>query len=219
MTAFYDFITGPLLWVTFALFVGGSIYKIVGFYIQAKKKDIQVVEHWNWKYVLRSWAVWIVPFSTVRWRTDPVLTVATFAFHICLFLVPIFLSGHLIMLEQSWDFSWWSMPGWLADTGTVIVLAVCVYFLIRRLFFPTVRFVTYPSDYVILGIVAGTFLFGILAYYQVWDYELMMIAHVLFGEAFLVMIPFTRASHMLLGPIVRGHAGSEFGGVRKVQDW
>ena len=42
---------------------------------------------------------------------------------------------------------------------------------------------------------------------------------ILSGEIMLAAIPFTRLSHMLLYVFNRGYIASEFGAVRKVQDW
>jgi nitrate reductase gamma subunit len=60
---------------------------------------------------------------------------------------------------------------------------------------------------------------GFLAYHQIFSYEWMVIAHVLSGELLLVMIPFSRFSHMITAPLTRAYTGSEFGNVRHARDW
>ena len=40
---------------------------------------------------------------------------------------------------------------------------------------PEVKFVTYASDYIILGIVAAPFVTGLLAYYQWFGYQIFVI--------------------------------------------
>ena len=160
-----------------------------------------------------------VPFATVNWRRQPVLTVVTFAFHICLFLVPLLLLSHVVLWEEAFGISWWTIPDAVADGMTVIVILGAIYFLVRRISQPEVKFVTTPSDFMILFIVAAPFVTGFIAYHQWFDYPLVMGLHVLSGDIMLAAIPFTRLSHMLFSPFTRAYMGSEFGGVRHARDW
>ena len=219
MHSFYNFVSGPLAWVAFLLFFGGSIYRIANMLILVAKKERFIFTYMSWRYSLRSIAHWIVPFATVNWRRQPVLTVVTFVFHICLFTAPLFLLSHVILWDEAFGISWWTLPDAVADVMTVIVILGAIYFLIRRISQPEVKFVTTPSDFVILGVVAAPFVTGFLAYHQWFNYPLMMVLHVLAGDIMLAAIPFTRLSHMLYSPFTRAYMGSEFGGVRHARDW
>jgi hypothetical protein len=74
-------------------------------------------------------------------------------------------------------------------------------------------------DYILLIIVMLPFLTGFLAYHQFFLYKWVMIAHILSGELMLIVIPFSRFSHMLTAPLTRAYTGSEFGNVRHARDW
>jgi len=171
------------------------------------------------KYGLRSILRWSMPFATENMRRHPALTIVAFAFHICLILTPIFLLAHVTLVDESWNLNWWTLPEGLTEIMTLIVIAGCVFFLVRRLVNPEVQYVTSASDYIILGIVAAPFITGFFAYYQWFGYQSFMILHILSGEVMLVAIPFTRLSHMLFAPLTRAYMGSEFGGVRHAKDW
>ena len=219
MNSLYDFVSGPMVWLTFIVFIGGSLYRFVRLMLMVHEKEKFVYSYMSWKYSLRSIAHWIVPFATVNWRRHPVLTIVTFAFHICLILTPIFLLAHVVLIQDAWNVSWWTLPDGLADLMALIVIAGCMYFLVRRLVSPEVQYVTSASDYVILAIVAAPFISGILAYYQWFGYQTLVIVHILSGEVMLVAIPFTRLTHMLYAPLTRAYMGSEFGSVRHARDW
>jgi nitrate reductase gamma subunit len=219
MNSLYNFVSGPLAWVAFVIFIGGSLYRLISLIRLVHKKERFIYTYMSWKYSLRSILHWITPFATVNWRKHPALTIVTFAFHICLILTPIFLMAHVVMWEDAWDVSWWSLPDSLAIFMTLIVIAGCVFFLIRRIISPEVQYVTYPSDYIILAIVAAPFITGFLAYYQWFGYQIFTILHIVAGEIMLVAIPFTRLSHMLFSPLTRAYMGSEFGGIRHARDW
>ncbi len=219
MHTFYNFVSGPLTWIAFLLFFGGSFYRIVNMLFLVNKKEKFIFSYMSWRYSLRSIFHWIIPFATTNWRRQPVLTVITFAFHICLMATPIFLLSHVILWDESFSISWWTLPDVLADVMTIVVILGAIYFLVRRLSQPEVKYVTSASDYVILTIVAAPFVTGFLAYHQWFAYPLIMCLHVLAGNIMLAAIPFTRLSHMLFSPFTRAYMGSEFGGVRNARDW
>ena len=102
---------------------------------------------------------------------------------------------------------------------TLIVVACCGYFLWRRLAVPEAKFVTSASDFFILALVAAPFITGFLAYHQWLGYNFWLIIHILSGEIWLAVIPFTRLSHMLMFPLNRAYIGSEFGFVRHIEDY
>jgi nitrate reductase gamma subunit len=219
MHAIYNFVSGPLAWLAFTIFIGGILFRLVRLIVEIQQKEKFIFTYLSWKYSLRSILHWIIPFATVNWRRHPVLTVFTFAFHICLVVTPIFLLSHIILWQEAFDISWWSLPDAVADVMTVIVIASCVFFLVRRLTQPEVKFVTSASDYVILAIVAAPFVTGFLAYHQWFAYQTMMILHIVSGEIMLVAIPLTRLNHMIFSPLTRAYMGSEFGKVRHARDW
>ncbi len=219
MHTFYNFVSGPLAWVAFILFFGGSIYRIASMLKLVAEKERFIFSYMSWRYSLRSIFHWIIPFATLNWRRQPVLTVVTFSFHLCLLATPIFLLSHVVLWDEAFDINWWTLPDAVADVMTIIVILGAVYFLVRRLSLPEVKFVTSASDFVILAIVAAPFITGFLAYHQWFAYPLVMCLHVLAGNILLVAMPFTRLSHMLFSPFTRAYMGSEFGKVRHARDW
>ncbi len=219
MHSFYQFITGPLAWVAIGVFLVGSLYRLTDMLIRVNQKEKFIFSHMSLKYGLRSILHWITPFATVNMQRHPILTIVTFAFHLCLLITPIFLLSHMVLWDESWNINWWYLPDGVANIMSLIVIACCIYFLVRRLVSPEVKFVTSMSDYVILGVVSAPFITGFLAYNQWFGYPFFAILHILSGEIMLVTIPFSRLSHMLFFPFTRAYMGSEFGAVRHARDW
>jgi nitrate reductase gamma subunit len=143
----------------------------------------------------------------------------TYAFHILLLGVPIFLLAHNVLWDESWKISWWSLPEDVADYLSLLMLALILFLIIRRMVAPYARIVTTAADYLLLVVVALPFLTGYLAYHQWINYHLMVILHMLSGELMLILIPFTKLSHMLLFFFSRAHIGSEFGERRGTVTW
>ena len=219
MHSVYNFVSGPLVWLSFIIFIGGCLYRLITLLVLVHKKEKFIYSYMSWKYSLRSILRWSTPFATENMRRHPAMTIVAYVFHICLILTPIFLLAHVTLVDESWDLSWWTLPDSLAVIMTLIVIGACVFFLVRRLVNPEVQYVTSASDYILLAIVAAPFITGFLVYFQWFAYQTLLILHILSGEIMLVAIPFTRLSHMLFAPLTRAYMGSEFGGVRHAKDW
>ena len=219
MLEIYQFISGPLAWSAFIIFIGGCLYRLISLLVLVHRKERFIYSYMSLKYGLRSILRWSTPFATENMRRHPGMTIVAFAFHICLLVTPLFLLAHVILIEEAWNVSWWTLPDGLADAMTLIVVAGCIFFLVRRLTNREVQYVTSISDFVLLAIVVAPFVTGFLAYYQWFGYKVFVILHILAAEIMLVSIPFTRLSHMITAPLTRAYMGSEFGGVRHAQDW
>jgi len=91
----------------------------------------------------------------------PVYASLRYVFHICLFVVPIWLAGHISMWEDSsLEWSWTSIPDEWADRMTLTVLALAIFFVIRHFATKELRSRSSMKDYVIIFLAAFPFLTG-----------------------------------------------------------
>ena len=219
MNAFIDFIMGPMVWISFLVFIGGLGVRVVGFIREIKQKEPYIFSYITLYHSLRSIGAWLIPFFPVSTRQKPFFYGISYLFHLLLFVVPIFLSGHVILVQESFNISWPVFNDHIADTLNVLVITSLVFFCGRRIVVPDVKFLTSPTDFVLISVVLLPFLTGFLAYHQFFAYRWVMIVHILCGELMLIMIPFSRFSHMMFAPFTRAYTGSEFGNVRHARDW
>ena len=219
MIALYNFLSGPMVWISFFVFFLGMLIKFLKLLFEVIKKESYIFSVISLKYSLRSVFMWLIPFGTKSMRNNFSFTFISFIFHFCIIISPIFLSAHIIMIDEAWNISWWSIPDKISDILAIVVIICCLLFALRRLFEAKVKYVTSTSDFVLLFIVAAPFITGFLAYHQIFNYKLIMILHILSGEVLIITIVFTRLSHMLLGPFTRAYMGSEFGRIRHAKDW
>jgi len=214
----YSFVRGPLVWIAFLIFIGGSIYQLRNMILLAKKEKV-VYPYMSLKFTLRSIFHWIVPFASVNWRRRPVITIMTFILHIGIVFLPVFLLSHNILWRESWGITWWTIPEGLGDLMTILVIVACLFFFLRRTFAPEVKFVTFSSDYLLLVITFLPFITGFLAYHQLLlPHETMVILHMIFGSLMLIAVPFTRIIHMVYFFLTRAYMGSDQG-FRHSRDW
>jgi nitrate reductase gamma subunit len=219
MHSFIDFIMGPLVWISFLIFFIGVIFRLYQVIKQVNEQENFIYTYLSFKYGFRSIFAWLVPFLPVSTRKSPVFYGISYIFHLLLFMVPIFLLSHVTLLEESMNWSWFTLNDTLADTLTIIIILALVFFMIRRLTVPEVKFLTQASDFLFILIVALPFVTGFLAYHQFFAYKWLVIVHVLSGELMIILIPFTRFFHMFMAPLTRAYTGSEFGNVRHAKDW
>lgn len=215
----YELVTGPFVWLSFAIFLIGMTVKVVSIIRLTLKKDKVVFNHLSLRWALRSILHWIIPFGSRAMREKPIFTFATSVFHILLLATPIFLVTHVMMLKEAIGIGWWTLPENVTNIMTILFIAAALFLLIRRVFAPEVRILTTASDYILIVAALAPFITGFIAYQQWLHYDTMLILHVLCGELLLVAIPFTRLSHMVLLFLTRAHIGSEFGERRGAVTW
>ncbi|MBW1980661.1 MAG: nitrate reductase [Deltaproteobacteria bacterium] len=206
----YELLRGPLLWLSFGVFVCGMIVRIILFANLSLKKDRPIYRFFNWKWLWLSIFHWLIPLNQTA-KKNPIVTLVGFLFHICLIATPLLLLAHGVLWYESWQISWWYLPEKIADYLTLVTIACALFLLIRRLVLPHVRVVTTLADYVLLLLTAAPFVTGYLAYHQYFHYETMLLLHMAFGELMLVVIPFTKLSHFLMFFVSRAVTGMEFG--------
>ncbi len=217
-----DFIQGQLVSIAFVIFILGLIFQFIQFFKLTKKKEwiYPPLEVKPEKKTAGQWVTFcLASLNGTLWKTDPLITIVTSVFHVFLILVPLFLLGHNILLNQSWGLSLWSLPESITDILTLVVLICVAFFLGRRLFLSRVRVITSLYDYAILLIALAPFLTGYLAYHQWFHYDTVMTVHVLAGEVMLIIIPFTKLGHMLFFFLYRFLIGNEYSFARGERTW
>lgn len=211
----YEFVTGPLAWLAFAVFFIGIIVRLVlyvrGLDWKLDRVTYSVHTSYGVRGAARSIGFWLIPFGTRSWRNNPGFTVLVFLLHGGLIFTPIFLLGHNILMKERLGFSLWSMPEGLADVLTIAVIGSAVLLAMRRVALPEVRIITSAYDYLLLAIAAAPFVTGLIAHYASAHSQAWLVIHVLCGELFLMAIPLTKLSHFVLFFAMRAQLGMDYG--------
>ena len=215
----YEFLTGPALWFTFIFFIGGLLIRMAFLFRLSRKKDGVIYNHINMDWGLRSILHWIIPFASASMRQQPIFSLIAFIFHLTLIAVPLFLSAHIVLWEEAFGVTLWSIPDGLSDALTLVFIAAALFLMVRRRIRPEVRILTGVWDYALLVITMLPFITGFLAYHQWGPYEAMLILHIAFGQILLILIPITKLAHMILFFFTRAFIGFEMGGRRGARTW
>ena len=192
----YEFVTGPLVWLSFGIFFVGLIVRSV-LYIRGLDWRLDRVTYsenvsYGVRGAVRSILFWLFPYGTRSWRNNPWFTFWVFLMHIGLLLTPIFLLGHNVLMRERLGFSLWSLPEAVADFLTIGVFVSVILLVLRRIALPEVRLITTAYDYLLLAIAVAPFVTGFIAVHGTSNYNFWIITHVLCGEILLIAIPLTK---------------------------
>jgi nitrate reductase gamma subunit len=225
-THLYYFIRGPLLWIAFFVFVGGIVFRTIQFFYLTRKKDSLIYfptkdqeERYGRGSVQEREMQFAVSLKNSILGQHQAVAIFTFFFHILIFILPIFLFAHNLLLYESWNFSLWSFSESMGDKLTVLFLILALFFLVRRVVVSKVRALSRTSDYLVWLIIVAPFVTGFICYRQWFDYQTVLIIHMLSGALMLVSITFTKLGHMIFFFLARFLIGSEFCLGRGTRTW
>lgn len=211
----YEILAGPMFYFSLAVFFVGLLVRAVlyvrGLSWKLERVAYRVHPKAGAKGAIRSIVAWLIPFGTHSWRSQPFMTVVFFLFHIGVIFVPLLLVAHNVLLKEKFGFSLFTMPQSLADALSWIVIVAGVLLVLRRIALPEVRILTTAYDYFILAISIAPFVTGLAARYGVSGYHGWLLAHMILGEALLILAPFTKLSHIVLFFMSRAQLGMDYG--------
>jgi ferredoxin len=190
----YSFVEGPLLWFVFLILLVGMAIRLI-FFLHAILRRGRYREL---KGVFPTSSLWRFLLSYQRvFRRRPIFTATYYIFHSCLFIVPIFLNGHITLWEESrFGWTWTSLPENLADGLTLLLVVLFIYFILRRFLVLEIRRNSSVFDYVFLLVVIFPFLTGFLLAHEslLVAHSFLMnhiyIFHIFSGECLVILIPF-----------------------------
>lgn len=136
----------------------------------------------------------LIPFHRAVLK-KPAYTSMRYAFHTCIFIVPIWFSGHVSLWEESgFQWYWTPLPDEWADWMTLFVLAACACFILRRIILKN-RLDAGISDFMLILLTGLPFLTGYLYTHGTLDAvpffeEYMYYGHVISAEIMLAVIVF-----------------------------
>ena len=215
--ALYDLFAGPLALGAFVVCLVGLAVRVVVFVSLLRCEAAVVPENFRWGWAALSVLRYLVPANTTN-RANPLATAAGFVFHAALIGGALFLSAHVVLVEQAWGLTWPALPDLWSDALAAVALAGLMVLAGRRLLDPKLRGLTEARDLWLLLLVALPPATGLAAHLLLPGYEYWMVLHVVSADVLLAAIPFTKLSHALLFVLSRAVTGSDFG-KRRVGPW
>jgi nitrate reductase gamma subunit len=197
---------GPFLYLAFAVLLLGALRQW-GLTISELVRAHHVAgdQRIPWRWMFRKSLGWIVPVNALRGTRIP-FTAASATFHVGMLLVPLFLAGHVALVQKGLGLSWPTLPSGAADGLTLAALAGLGVILLYRLLDRAVRFLSQAQDYLLLALCITAFSSGYFVAHPATSplrFDLMYLGHLVSAELILLLIPFSKLCHALLFPSTR----------------
>lgn len=203
----YEIIRGPMAWCAFFVFISGMAFQIARFFFHSRRRPpTRLTPPFGYAKdsgrlsTRQRWTARLAAWRVSLWGVNPLMTFCTGLFHVCVFILPVFLLHHNSIMDQIWGVT--LCPHVLSDRVTDILCGVVflcgAVFLVRRIFVTRVRAISTLYDYLIWGIALGPFVTGFLAIHAVFDYKTLVMCHILSAQVLLVVAPFTKFIHMVM---------------------
>lgn len=199
----YEFIRGPMAWASFSVLIAGTFFQAVRFVVltrgvepfRLRPGDRPDKTARSFRQRLPKIAAFL---RVMMVGTHPVMLFVTVVFHLSIFLLPIFLMEHHILMDLLWGFSFcpYYFPERMAEVISIVIFACILFFILRRLLIRRVRAVTTQCDFYMLFLTAAPFVTGFLAVHDYYDYRTLIMLHILSVNAIMISLPFTKYIHM-----------------------
>jgi nitrate reductase gamma subunit len=132
--------------------------------------------------------------------------------HIGLIVALLLFIPHVELIQATFGIAWPSLPNPVVDAITAITLLGLIAALVHRLTHPVKRFLSTAEDYLIWGVTFLVMLTGYLSYHRLINpYPLALGIHILSAEIFLIVLPFTKLTHIFTAFVARWYNGATFG--------
>jgi nitrate reductase gamma subunit len=199
---------GPLFLAAMAVLIAGTL-RIVGLsvanlvlLVRESRRNGRSVP---WANVARATLRYVVPARTVL-EARGLFSLTSIVFHVAIIVTPLFLGAHLVLWQRGLQLPWlrWpTLPAAAADVLSVIAVVSVVAILVLRVGSAQARAISRFQDYFLPALIAVPFASGLLAMHPAvnpFGYTATMLVHVLSGNLILILIPFSKLSHVALFP-------------------
>lgn len=142
----------------------------------------------------------------------PFNVVVGWIWHIGFLIALLLFIPHVELIKSLLGFAWPGLPNPVVDAVTAVTLVALIATLVHRLTHPVKKRISTFDDYFIWTITFLLVLSGYLAYHRVINpYPLALGLHIFTAEIFLIVLPFTKLTHIFTTFIARWYNGASFG--------
>ncbi|MBK1630313.1 hypothetical protein CKO31_06035 [Thiohalocapsa halophila] len=202
---------GPLFQAALAVFALGVLVRLVEIFALGRAHNYAAPRGSAVAGGLRTMYKRFEP-NPGTFKAAPFDVVVGMVWHIGFIIALLLFIPHVELIKSTFGIAWPALPNPVVDAVTAITLLGLIAALVHRLAQPVKRFLSTPEDYLIWGVTFLVMLTGWLAYHRMINpYPLALGIHILAAEIFLVVLPFTKLSHIFTAFVARYYNGAIFG--------
>jgi len=205
MDTWIELARGPLFRISLAVLILGLAYRFTVALVQIAGAWLRATDRRLPKGVVaRATLGWLLPHRQLRLR--PLYSTASILFHVGIILVPLFLVGHVALLEGWLPGFWPLLHPLAADVLTWIAIVALGTLIVARMSTPVSRALSKPQDVILLAVLLLLMLVGFFAAHPAlspFGARTMVLVHMLLGNLALILTPTTKIAHCVLYPLLQ----------------
>jgi hypothetical protein len=204
-------VKGPLFNWALAIFSLGLLVRLLEIFVLGRKPNFAEPRAGEWLPGLKT--VFSRSFSGGGTFTRAPFDVTVgWVWHVGFVVALLLFIPHIELIKGLFGLSWPGLPNPVVDLVSAVTLASLIAALALRILHPVKRYLSRFEDYLIWAVVFLLVLTGYLAYHRiVQPYPLALGLHIVAAEIFLVVLPFTKLTHIFTAVIARWYNGASFG--------
>lgn len=205
-------VRGPGLVIAIGVFVAGSIIRLVEMLMLGRKTDLSVAREphsakYGWRLVLTR----ALP-NFAATHVPPLAFLASYVFHIGLFLIVFFYVPHITVIRELIGFGWPGLNTWLIDAVTLLTMIALFIVLWHRITDKVKNYLSGFNDYYSWLVTVLPVITGYFAYHRLLlPYTDMLVIHIITVEILLISLPFTKLIHAFSFLFSRWYTGESAG--------
>lgn len=202
---------GPLFAVAVTVFALGIMTRFAEIFVLGRARNYAAPRAAEWPAGLRT--IWTRSFADPgTLKRAPFNVLVGWIWHVGFLFTLLFFVPHIDFIHSLTGLSWPGLPNPLISLTTAVTLVALVATLLHRLMHPVKRRISTVEDYVVWAVVFAVVLTGFVTYYRwVHPYPLMLGLHILSAEILLMLLPFTKLTHIFTAFVARWYNGAAFG--------
>jgi len=142
----------------------------------------------------------------------PFDVVVGLVWHVGFLIVLLLFIPHIELINSMLSLTWPGLPNPVVDAVAAVTIFALVAVLIHRITHPVKKYISTSEDYLIWVATFLPLITGYLAYHRLINpYPVALGLHIFSVEIFLILLPFTKLTHIFTAFIARWYTGATFG--------
>jgi len=204
-------VKGPLFALALAIFALGLGARILEILMLGRRHNFSEPRAGEWLPGLRTVFTRSVA-DPGTFQRAPFNVVVGWLWHLGFLIALLLFIPHIALIKSVLGIYWPGLPNPLVDLVTAVTLVALIATLVHRLMHPVKKRISTFEDYLVWTLTFLLVLTGYLAYHRIVNpYPLALGLHILTAEVFLILLPFTKLTHIFTAFIARWYNGASFG--------
>jgi nitrate reductase gamma subunit len=202
---------GPMFDWAIAIFALGILVRIVEIFLLGRKVNYAEARGTEWGPGFRTMLTRSIA-DPGTFQRAPFNVITGWIWHLGFLIALLLFIPHIELIKSVLGVSWPGLPNPVVDAVSAVTIFALVATLVHRVTHPVKKHISTFEDYLVWAVTFLPLLTGYLAYHRLINpYPLALGLHILAAEIFLIVLPFTKLTHMFTAFIARWYNGAIFG--------